>query len=277
MLPLVAVALPWPLAWRTLRWLAARGRLFGAETARAQAIAASHGYANDPAAWALRHRLTRIVDHVDPALSFLRRDRWMDRHMTVDAVALPAGPCVFVGFHYGTGFWSLRYLRRLGYRVAFLAAPVTAAHCPGQPLRLAFMRWRKACVERAGNAPVILVGGSRDRMRAALRAGTSVLGLVDVPDADASPFPVAFLGRDAWFPDGLLRLAADEKVALIGYVASLDPHTGARHLRLTRLPDDPEEALKALAAMLDSAVRTDPAAWHFWAEWPRFATRRAPH
>lgn len=277
MLPLVAIVLPWSLAWRGFRWLAARGRFFAGETARAQAMADSQGYVDDAATWAVRHRLMRIVDHVDPGLSFLRRDRWMDRHLTVDGATPPAPPCVFVGFHYGTGFWLLRHLRRLRHRVAFLAAPVTAEHCPGQPLRLAFMRWRKASVERAGHAPVILVGGSRDRIRAALREGTSVLGLVDVPEVVPSPVPVAFLGGDAWFPDGLLRLAIEEKVPLIGYVATLDARTGARHLHLTRLPDAPGEALRALAGMLDGAVRSDPAAWHLWAEWPRFARPRAPY
>lgn len=271
MLPLIAMALPWPLAWRTMRALAARGRFFEDETRRAQAICEMQHLVHDAGGWARRHRLMRMIDHVDPALSFVRGDRFLDRYVAVDGDPVPTGPCVFVGFHYGTGFWSLRHLRRLGHRVAFLAAPVTAQHFPGQTLALAFMRMRKICVERAGRAPVILVGRSREKIRAALRAGTSVLGLIDVPDASAAPVPVTLLGHDAGFPDGLLRIACEEKVPVLGYIASLDASDGTRRIRFTRLPDDPANAMRTLAALLDAAIRSDPAAWHFWAEWPRFA------
>jgi phosphatidylinositol dimannoside acyltransferase len=274
-LPVLTMSLPWPLAWRALRALARRRRFFGAETLRACAVANAEGYVHDAPAWSEWHRLTRIVDHVDPALSFARSDRWMRRHLVVDGDTVPVGPCMFVGFHYGAGFWSLRHLRRLGHRISFLAAPVTERHYPGQPLRLAFMRWRKVCVERAARAPVILVGGSRERIRAALSAGISVLGLVDVPEATTTPVSVAFLGRDGSFPDGLLRLAASEKVPLFAYVASLDPVTGARHLRFSRLSDDPRQALRALVAMLETAIRSDPPAWHLWAQWPRLVRRQA--
>jgi phosphatidylinositol dimannoside acyltransferase len=269
-LPMLAVAVPWPVAWRAMRWLAHRGRFFGAETARAAAMSSKLGFAQDVVPWTARHRLTRMVDHIDPALSFARSDRWMDRYLAVDGDPVPRGPCVFIGFHYGTGFWSLRYLRRLGHRVSFISAPVNAGQAPGQPLHLAFMRLRKVCVERAGAAPVIHVGGSSDKIRAALRQGISVLGLADVLDATTRTVPVPFLGHQARFPTGMLRLARSENVPLVGYVASLDPHTGSRHLRFTRLPDDPSEALHVLAATLESAVRSDSAAWHLWAEWPRF-------
>ena len=133
------------------------------------------------------------------------------------------------------------------------------------------MRFRKVCVERAGGAPVILVGGSREKIRAALRAGTSVLGLVDVPGGGAVLAPVTLLGHEAGLPDGLVRIAGDEHVPIVGYVASLDARDGTRRIRFTRLPDDREGAMRTLAALLDAAIRSDPAAWHFWSEWPRFA------
>ena len=276
-LPFLGASLPWPLAWRILQWLANGGRFFGVETARAQLVAVREGFAGDADAWAAWHRLTRIVDQVDPALSWLRGDRWMDRHLIVDGDPLPAGPCIFVGFHYGTGFWSLRHLKRNGHRVAFISAPVDADQCPGQPLRLAFMRWRMKRVEEAGGAPVIYVGGGRDRIQAALRGGISVLGMVDVPQPSSSRVAVEFLGGKAWFPDGLLRVAATENVPLFAYLARLDPQTGARQLQLTRLPAKREQALRALAAMLESAVCNESAAWHLWADWPLFVKGRSAH
>ena len=277
LLPLLGATLPWPLAWRTLRSLANRSRFFGAETARAQAVSVREGFAADPVSWAAQHRLTRLIDQIDPGLSWTRGDRWMDRHLAVDGDPLPLGPCIFVGFHYGTGFWTLRHLRRNGHRVSFISAPVNAAQCPGQPLRYAFMRWRMRRVAQAGGAPVIYVGGSRDRIRDALRGGVSVLGMVDVPQPSSSRVAVPFLGGEAWFPDGLLRLADAEKVPLIAYVASLDYRSGGRRLRLTRLPAGRKEALRTLGAMLEGAVRGDPAAWHLWGDWPLFVKARTTH
>jgi hypothetical protein len=270
-LPAVAAALPWPLAWRVIRTLAARGRAFGDEAARALAACEAHGRVIDRTSWLARHRAMRIVDHVDPAISAMRGDRWMDRHLRVDGDPVPAQPSVFVGFHYGTGFWSLRHLRRLGHRVSFVSAPVEAAQMAGDPLRLAFLRWRQRRVEGAGGAPVIYVGGSSDRIRTALRSGVSVLALIDVPEPTTSTVAVPLLGHDAQFPDGILRIAASERVPLVGYVASFDMQAGTRRLRFTRLADDPLQALRTLAAMRDAAIRDDPASWHFWAEWPRLA------
>ena len=275
-LPAIAVALPWSIAWRVLRAIAARGHTFGTETMRAQAMCEAQGFVHDRASWVQRHRLTRIVDQVDPAIAAMRGDRWMERHLRVDGDSPPSGAAVFVGFHYGTGFWSLRHLRRLGHRVSFLSARIDDLQWRAEPLRLAFMHWRQKRVADAGGAPVIYVGGSSDRIRAALREGVSILALIDVPEPTTCTATVNLLGHDVQFPDGILRIAASERVPLVGYVASLDSHTGMRHFRFTRLPDDPPKALDALAAMLDAAIRRDPAAWHFWAEWPRFAARARP-
>jgi phosphatidylinositol dimannoside acyltransferase len=273
LLPAIGAALPWPLAWRVLRALAGRTRFFDDETTRAQRTCDAQRFVDDPASWSRRHRLTRMIDQADAAISATRGDRWMIRHLVVEGDPVPAGPCVFVGFHYGTGFWSLRHLRGLGHAVSFLSAPIEAAQWRAEPLRLAFMRWRQKRVADAGGAPIIYVGGSTDTIRASLRAGTSVLALIDVPESTTTTVTVRLLGHDVQFPDGILRIGAAERVPLIGYVASLDARDGTRHLRFTRLPDDPAAALHALAAMLDAAIRRDPAAWHFWAEWPRFAKR----
>ncbi len=169
------------------------------------------------------------------------------------------------------GFWSLRHLRRHGHRVSFLSVRIDAAQGAEQPLRLAFMRRRARQVAQAGNAPVIYVGGSTDKIRAALRGGISILGLVDVPQpSGAGRVPVPFLGSVAYFPDGLVRLAAAEGVPLVAYVARLDPRTGRRRLTLTRLPIGGADPMQSLAAILERAVREEPSGWHFWEFWPLF-------
>ena len=271
LLPALAASLPWGVAWPLLRRAARRRDLFAGETARAQAMAAREGFANDVDAWAAGHRLTRIVDQIDPALSQSRSDRWMRRHLRVEGDALPRGACIFAGFHYGPGFWSLRWLRAQGHPVSFLSRPIVAEEFPGEPLRFAFERWRMRQAASAGGAPIIYTGDAVRKIREALQCGTSVLGMVDVPLTD-SPNRIAapFMGRQAWFPDGLLKIAGSENVPLIGYVANLDPVTGNRRLTLTQLPVEGEDPMRSLAAMLERAIRRDPPAWHLWAEWPLY-------
>ncbi len=126
---------------------------------------------------------------------------------------------------------------------------------------------------RAGGAPVIYVGGSVERVRAALGQGFSVLALIDVPEPTTSTVPVQVLGHELRFPDGIVRIGASENVPMVGFVAALDPATGVRNLRFTRLPDAQAEAVHALAALLDAAIRDEPAGWHFWAQWPRLRKR----
>jgi hypothetical protein len=271
MLPAIATGLPWALAWRAMRVLAARDRLFGRETREAQAICETHGFVADARAWTQRYRLTRMVDHVDAAISATRGDRWMDRHVDVAGDPLPPAPCLFIGFHYGTAFWTLRHLRRLGHRVSFLSAPIDEQAGRAEPLRLAYTRWRQKQVARAGGAPVIYVGGSGGRIRTALRDGGSVVALIDVPEPTTPAVPVSVLGHTMLLPDGVVRIGASERVPLIAFVGTLDPRTGRRRLRFTRLPSQPDDTLHALAGLLEAAIRDDPPAWHFWNQWPRLA------
>lgn len=273
LLPAIAAALPWPLAWRVLQALAVRGHAFGDETAHALATCSQLGFAIDVDEWMLRHRLTRIIDQVDPALSATRGDGWMDRYVAISGDALPPPPCIFVGFHYGTGFWSLRHFRRKGHRVAFISASIDPRRWHAESLRLAFMNWRLARVARDGGEPIIYVGGSSDRIRAALRRGTSVLALIDVPEPASSTVRVNLLDQEVELPDGILRIGREQRVPLLAFVATLASGTGERRLRFTRLPDDPEAALLALVTLLDRALREDPASWHFWAQWFRFRPR----
>ncbi|HJU24041.1 MAG TPA: hypothetical protein VJ891_16165 [Casimicrobiaceae bacterium] len=270
-LPALVAALPWRVAWPALRMLVSRGGLFSDECERAHKVAASLGFGDD-STWRLTHGLTRAVDYADPMLSAFRSDRWMARHLHVEGDALPGGACVFVGFHYGTGFWSLRHLRSAGHRVSFVSAPIGDAP---SPLRSALLHARQKQIANAGGAPVIYVGGASDRIREQLRAGVSVLALIDVPEPGTATRSASLLDRKVVFPDGILRIAAAENVPMIGFIASLDRASGARRLRFVRLPSRPPDALSALAALLDEAVRNDPASWHFWAQWPRFLAARS--
>jgi hypothetical protein len=57
------------------------------------------------------------------------------------------------------------------------------------------------------------------------------------------------------------------------FIATIDGK-GARRIRLRTMPVDPPAAMQALASLLDDAIRSDPGAWHLWAEWTRFLPSR---
>jgi hypothetical protein len=269
--------MPWAVCWRLLHFLVRHDWLYRAETGHAADMAERLGHVDDRPAWCVRHRLIRAVDQADAALSGSRGDGWMDRHLVVEGDSPPAGPCLFLGFHFGTGFWTLRWLRRQGHPVSFLSRPIEPGEFPGAPLCYRFERRRMRQVERAGGAPVIYVGGSVARMQAALRSGISVLGMLDVPpESGRTDVPVPFMGGQARFPDGLLRLAEREGVPVMAYLCRLDTATGKRRLTLVRVPDGLPDKLAFLVTLLDKAVHEDTAAWHLWAEWPRFFTSVPP-
>src|SRR5262249_19208976 len=139
--------------------------------------------------------------------------------------------------------------------------------------------------ERAARAPVIYTGGDVvPQMRAALRQGGCVLGLIDVPPGQAySGMPVEFLGSRAWLPPGLVRLARIENVPIAVYTVRFDHATGERKLRIRCLPDpepgatdaaNDEQRMQLIVRELERAIAADPPAWHAWADLPLF--RQAP-
>ena len=271
LLPLLAILLPWRVFWRMARRLAVHDLLFRDETAHALNAAMAQGHAAEAGDWRNRQRLVRIVDLADAALSGTRGDGWMSRRIIVDGDRPPEGPCLFLGFHYGTGFWVLRYLRSLGQRVSFLSRRILREDFPGMPLCYAFERWRMHLVSHAGGGPVIYVGGSVAKMKSVLQDGGSILAMADVPlEHGAAGRTVPFLDGKAQLPDGLIRLAESEKVPIVAYLCRLDTGTGQRRLSFARLPDEVEDKLAWLMDLLGQAIREDPAAWHLWAEWPRF-------
>lgn len=268
-LPALAVFLPWRLAFRIYRRLAAQDWLFHEQTTRALAAAGRQGYAPaDDWAWARDYRLVHLVDRADGYLSRFRGQGWLDRHVHISGDAWPNGAFIGVTFHYGAGLWSIRDLRRRGRRASFLSTRFDAASFPGAWIRYVAARWRMREVARISGAPVIYTGGSVDRIRATLAGNIAVLGLLDVPAAQTTlTVPVRFLGRTARFPPGLVRIAREAKVPLALFLMTVDMETGARHLlvRLVAARTD-EDAMEIIIRELEEALRRHSPSWHRWGD-----------
>jgi len=285
LLPAVAAVLPWRCSFRLYRRVAQSDWLFRAETRSVLAGVAAWRQPADPAAWAAEYRLVHLIDRADLWLSRFRSDHWIDKHMVVEGDAWPDGPFVGITFHYGAGLWSVRHLCRNRRCASILWLRFEPGHFKDAPLQHRYGRARIREAERAARAPVIFTGSNAvAQMRAALRRGGCILGLIDLPPGRAySAIPVDFLGSRAWLPPGLLRLARIENVPVAVYTVGIDRTTGQRKLHIRRLPAsgadaaaaaDDQQRLQVVVRDLEQAIIADAPSWHAWADLPLF--RQAP-
>ena len=251
--------LPWPLAYACYRALARQRSLYS-DFASGAACAPEY---------------VPIAD-VD---AFMRDVRTV--HLLDVAGAWPKdGAFVVVTFHYGTGLWLCRALRRAGHRGMFLSGRFERDAFEARPLLHRYGMERLAEVERITGAPIAYRPGARETLLDALANGISVIGLIDVPPrlAPRGQRPVDLLGRPASLPDGLLQLATDAAVPIVPCWVELDFASGCRRVVIGEAlaPAPSDATLAALAATLDGLIRRSPAQWMFWREWPGWIEDAAP-
>ena len=278
LIPAVGVLLAWRIHFRLLRLFARLPWLLTDETQRAaEGYRQFHGHAPD-LVWLRQHRLVLLVDRSDAYLSATRGDRWLTRNLSRSG-DWPSGPCLAITFHYGNGLWSMRDLRRAGHRAALVALRFTLDHFAGRRIPYAVARFRFDEVARAGNAPVIYTGGSTPVIRAALASGQTIVGLIDVPPGQAgSTVRTRFLDRDMLLPAGMLQLAAEAGVPVVGYTLDFDYRTGTRRLDIRPVPAGSVESQAAfLATMLAESLRDNSPAWQLWSCASEFCAPREPH
>ena len=270
LLPGLAAVLPWSWCARLFWQLARAEPLYRGEVDAAWEHA-RHYLPTDPL-WKRRARFHLLVDNADYFLSLVRGRRWMERHIRVTGSEnLHAGvnAMLLVTFHWGQGFWALRWLRERGQPAAWLHAPVASRLRPGEYVSGLMGRLRIRQVGRLSGARPIPVGGSIAAMRERLQqAGLPVMAM---PDAPLRPgqrtLAVELLGRPARIAAGVITMAAQEGVPVQAYTMRVDPRTGKRHLAIgPRLVEsDPAVLAQALADVLSGAIREDPSAWYVWA------------
>ena len=260
--------LPWRAAYACYRALARR--LFAEPVDAAAAIAAAHLPIADLDAFRHDARTTWLLDSADLYLSRRQAVDWLPPWVAVKG-AWPTGAFIALTFHYGTGLWLCRALRRAGHRSVFLSARFEREDFAQRPWRHAYGLRRLAEVERIGGEAVAYRPGVRAQLLDALRRGSSVLGLIDIPPrlAPRGQQRVRLLGQSASLPDGLLRLAAEAQVPIVPCYVDIDFASGQRTVVIgeAQSPEPFDQVLVGLAATLDRLIRAKPAAWLFWPEW----------
>jgi len=271
LLPMTAVPLPWPIAFRLLRAFARYPGLYEEEWRPALAQARAFVAIDDERDWAYRYRLTRLVDHADFWLSRTRSARWLRRY--VDGAAqfpLRDRAAVGVFFHWCAGQWSVRALRANGPRAAVLAGRFSTRSMGGARLGFLYGHVRLKELARAGGRPLIYAPGTVKRALADLAAGHWVIGTPDVPPTEtAFGQPVRLFGRPALFAEGLLLIARRAGVPVVVFTLALDLDTGRRELRVSG-PFDPAdpELLQRIADYWQGLLREKSWGFTLWPALP---------
>ncbi|WP_037472477.1 hypothetical protein [Simplicispira psychrophila] len=282
LVPGLAAVMPWRWCFAIFKRLAQVQWLYSAACSQALAQAQEHGQVTpaDAVRWLATRRLVTLVDHADHYLAVTRSDVWMQRHLQVQGhwpKIDSAG--IFCTFHWGAGMWGLRHAHSVGLQGHALVAAMEGNPFAGRRVLHWYVRARTRSVGRAlGRAPLVVSGSLRPVIQA-LRRNEQVLAAVDVPsDQVDSSVEVRLLGMPVRMPKGLLRLAVTHGIPVAVYVTGLDIHTGQRYLRITPLGvwQDLDALAAAVFSHLEAALRQDAAAWHFWAEAPRFFSAPPP-
>lgn len=269
LLPLISVLLPWQMASRFYWWVAGWNTLYRDQVAAPEVSGRPERLVDGDRDSARRTRYHLLVDQADFYLSCFRGKRWLKKYVRVvgDPVDCEQG-ALFITFHWGQGFWALKYLNQLGFKPAWLHAPLQRGLNWGSTISGLVGRGRIAQVGRLSGAEPIAVGNSIEKMHYRLvEQQRSVLAMPDAPLREgASALKVRLLGREAQLPAGVIRLAARNRIPVYAYTMIVNPEDGTRCLSMRGPVEyDSEETLaQALANILTEAIEREPAAWYVW-------------
>ncbi|HET6631440.1 MAG TPA: hypothetical protein VFG73_01870 [Rhodanobacteraceae bacterium] len=273
LVPAVVALLPWSWGFALLRRLARSPSLFADVVASNLAQARRRLPALDAAAFAHQCRLLLLVDRCDSALALLRGERWWRRHVAASGDAVAGG--LLLTSHWGAGFWIWRWLAAVGIHAHFVVRRADASDVGRGALSRLYLRWRAWSLTRIGcRGAIFSGGGGGEKVRAALAAGDSVLGMLDLPASLGQRAQrVRWLGGEASLPLGLAEIAAQAGVAVQVLSCSLDPVSGQRQLHAECLPPNLDAAgvVAAYAAHIETRIRERPGAWHLWHALPLYA------
>ncbi len=263
--------LPWSVGFRVLKRFAHIERLYREAVGPAWIAARAHCPGGDEKMWKYRFRLLRLVDHVDVYLTLLRGRRWRHRHVAQSGNWPQPGACVFLTYHWGAGNWIWSMLRARGFAAHFVMnRPQGRSHGLTR-LSHAFGYFRAWAMRRIGGAGVLFTGGSASEVADALRAGGSVVGMLDLPArTQQNAIECPLLDGRVRFPIGLASLGLDASAQMAVFSFGLDFATGRRDLRIEALPAGlpVEEVMQRYCLHLDARLHAAPEAWQIWREAP---------
>lgn len=173
--------------------------------------------------------------------------------------------------------WALRHARANGLNAPMVLAAPAGPDFIGRTVFGLYVRARMRSVELALGEPVIFVPGGMAQVREALGRGQQLVVVMDVPQDQVAVTRVTpLLDMPVSVPAVLPQMAVDQSLPVTVFYMGVDLGTGRRILHIAPLGVHVHAKVltdKAFAH-LDHLLRTAPAAWHLWAQAPRFFVAR---
>jgi hypothetical protein len=272
LLPVAATLLPWRITLRLMRYLSRYRGWYYPEISLSTEYASRSGLAPDREAFARRLRWRLLVEHMDCFLVPMRGRRYIDRWVRAAGDPLPAtGPVLFVGTHYGCGYWFLPYLRSRGLPLNIVAPQLGPLLSRSSLQENLYVRLRHRLIARAAGRPMVYRGNAAAAIGELLQAGEVGFALADMPTNRRDAVPVTLAGLPTRLAQNMFELAAREHTPVYIFWSDTDLVTGIRHIHFKRLADDtPEQQTREFAAMLSGLIENEPAGWRFWSIAPSF-------
>lgn len=278
LLPGLAAVLPWPVCFRLFKRIARWHWLYAADSLAALEQARQYGLCRDAQEWLAERRLVTLLDHADHYLLRTRSVAWMRRYVDVQGQWDCQGKAALLWtFHWGMGMWALRHAREHGLHAPMVLAAPSGPDFVGRTVFGRYVRARMRSVALALAEPVIFVPGGMSEVRQAVARQQQVIVVMDVPQDQVSVTRATpLLDRPVSVPAVLPGMAVEQQLPVTVFYMGADLATGRRMLRIEPLGvhSDAGVLTDAVFANLDHLLRTAPAAWHLWAQAPRFFVAR---
>ncbi len=269
-IPVFSIFLPWKSCVKLYKCLCTNDGLYTnqVDTFYGQSVK-QNAISESQKCFKSRARFHLLVDQADFYLTCFRGKRWFNKYVRIEGDPIDTDQgALFITFHWGQGFWALKYLNQKGYKAAWLHAPLQKGLIWGTCINSLVGKCRITQVGRLSGTAPIAVGNSVEKMRYRLvKQKCSVMAMPDAPiRPGASTIRVKLLGRDAQLPAGVIRMAASENIPVYAYTMIVNPEDGMRDLCVRGPIDYQDEAslAQALADVLTGAIEKDPSAWYVW-------------
>lgn len=270
-LPALLAKLPHSLAWNLSRRAVNLG-LYNRQVNLANKHAISYLALEDNPNWIRQAQHHILADHSDYFLTGKSAELKNNPRLKVLQNGLSGykglAPTLIMTFHWGQGFWLLRYLRSQGFHPAWLHAPVKSESSLGSYVEAKMGRVRIRKVAEITGAEPIATGNAVQTMKEYLKdAKHCVIAMPDAPLAPGrSSIQVKFLGKLASWPAGLITMAAEEQLEVSVATCGLNTQSGEREIRITKplRYQDAQSLAQQLAIKLEEHIKIASSAWYVW-------------
>ncbi len=266
LMPLPALLLPWPLAYRWYDYLAGKSWLFEARVKAACHNAGKLLQIDDMQQWKRQHRLTLMIDHIDFWISWLQPNR--SRRLLETTGDWPEDkPFIVVGTHYGCGFMLMRALQRSGVDPYFIFRKTPAHVFQGQRLRQFYVYLRLRHQKKLFPGKCYHPGSYPRRLLRGLDQGNNILVLVDVPADQGRPAQnITLFGMKAAVDRGMFDLLIRRQLRYVTIQTQFDFKSAKRKLIISpaKQAESGKKFWDHMNSYINATLSTDSSQWHLW-------------